>query len=49
MGLAVLPSRLKGGLQLLADALVCSADVAADRRIAKHADWAKKSCGSIRN
>ena len=37
MGLAVLPSRLKAELQLLADALVCGADVAADERIAKHA------------
>lgn len=42
MGLAVLPSRLKAELQLLADALVCGADVAADERIAKHADWAKE-------
>ena len=41
MGLAVLPSRLKEELRLLADALVRGADVAADDRIAKHADWAK--------
>ena len=41
MGLAVLPSRLKEELRLLADALVHGADVAADDRIAKHADWAK--------
>ncbi len=32
----------KAELQLLADALVCGADVAADERIAKHADWAKE-------
>ena len=41
MGLAVLPSRLKDELKWLADALVTGADIAADERIAKHADWAK--------
>lgn len=40
MGLAVLPARLKEELALLADALVQGADIRADERIAKHADWA---------
>ena len=40
MGLAVLPARLKEELQVLADALVSGADVRADERIDKHADWA---------
>ncbi len=39
MGLAVLPSRLKGELELLSEALVKGLDIAADERIAKHADW----------
>ena len=42
MGLAVLPSRLKDELKWLADALVTGADIAADERIEKHADWAKE-------
>jgi UDPglucose--hexose-1-phosphate uridylyltransferase len=40
MGLAVLPSRLKEEISLLADALVNGGDIAADERIAKHLDWA---------
>lgn len=40
MGLAVLPARLKEELQVLADALVSGADIRADQRIEKHADWA---------
>ena len=39
MGLAVLPSRLKGEIELLADALVGGADLGADEATAKHADW----------
>ena len=39
MGLAVLPSRLKAEIELLATALTEGADIAADERIAKHADW----------
>ncbi|MBE6553188.1 MAG: UDP-glucose--hexose-1-phosphate uridylyltransferase [Ruminococcaceae bacterium] len=39
MGLAVLPSRLKGEIELLADALVAGRDISADERIAKHAAW----------
>jgi len=40
MGLAVLPSRLKEEIAVLADALVNGKDVTADERIAKHAEWA---------
>ena len=40
MGLAVLPARLKEELQVLADALIAGADIRADERICKHADWA---------
>ncbi len=41
MGLAVLPSRLKGELALLAEALVAGRDIRADETLAKHADWAE--------
>ena len=39
MGLAVLPSRLKTEIELLAEALVTGADISADEPIAKHAAW----------
>ena len=39
MGLAVLPSRLKNEIDLLADALLSGIPIADDERIAKHADW----------
>lgn len=42
MGLAVLPARLREELNILADALVNGADICADERIAKHADWANE-------
>lgn len=41
MGLAVLPSRLKEEIAVLADALVNGKDITADERIAKHAEWAE--------
>ncbi len=41
MGLAVLPSRLKEEIALLADAMVNKKDIHADERIAKHAEWAE--------
>ena len=41
MGLAVLPARLKEELGAVADALVTGADLRADERTAKHADWAE--------
>ena len=40
MGLAVLPARLKEELAAVADALATGADLRADERTAKHADWA---------
>ncbi len=42
MGLAVLPSRLKTEMALLRDAMVSGADITADERIAKHAEWASQ-------
>ena len=39
MGLAVLPSRLKGELTALADAIVSGADISADEALSKHAHW----------
>ncbi len=39
MGLAVLPSRLKSELELLADAIVKKTDIRADETLEKHADW----------
>ena len=42
MGLAVLPSRLKGELTALAEALAEGKDVASDAVLAKHAAWAEE-------
>ena len=42
MGLAVLPSRLKGELTDLADALVEGRDIQADEALEKHADWVEE-------
>lgn len=39
MGLAVLPSRLKQELAILADYIVNGKDIRSDERIEKHADW----------
>lgn len=39
MGLAVLPSRLKGEMEALADAIVNGKDIRADENLKKHADW----------
>ena len=39
MGLAVLPSRLKGELHDLAEAIVAGKDIAADEVLSKHAVW----------
>ena len=41
MGLAVLPARLKEELAAVADALASGADLRADERTEKHADWAE--------
>ena len=40
MGLAVLPSRLKGELTALAEAMAEGKDISADEILAKHAQWA---------
>ena len=45
MGLAVLPARLKEELSAVANALVSGADLRADERTAKHADWAESFRG----
>ena len=42
MGLAVLPSRLKGELTDLAAAVVEGRDIAADEALSKHADWVEE-------
>ncbi len=42
MGLAVLPSRLKGELTDLAEALGAGADVSADEVLSKHAPWVEE-------
>ena len=42
MGLAVLPSRLKGELTALAEALTAGKDIAADEALSKHAPWAEE-------
>ena len=39
MGLAVLPSRLKGELAALKEAILSGADLRADAQLEKHADW----------
>lgn len=46
MGLAVLPSRLKGELEDLADAIVEGKDLRADETLAKHADWVDEFKGN---
>ena len=42
MGLAVLPSRLKGEMEKLSKAMINGDDIRADEVLAKHADWADK-------
>ena len=42
MGLAVLPSRLKGELTALAEAIVEGRDIAADEVLSKHAPWVEE-------
>jgi UDPglucose--hexose-1-phosphate uridylyltransferase len=42
MGLAVLPSRLKGELTALAQVLVSGGNLRADESLLKHADWAEE-------
>ena len=42
MGLAVLPSRLKGELTALAEAVAAGKDVRQDEALSKHADWVEQ-------
>ena len=42
MGLAVLPSRLKKELELLAQAIVAKKDISKDEVLSKHASWVKE-------
>ena len=42
MGLAVLPSRLKGELHALADAIVVGRDISVDENLRKHALWVEE-------
>ncbi len=42
MGLAVLPARLKGEMDALADALLAGTDIRADEILEKHADWVEE-------
>ena len=46
MGLAVLPARLKGELELLAEYLVEGKDVRSNESIEKHADWVEGFVGN---
>ena len=50
MGLAVLPSRLKEEIELLAEYITEGKDIRSNEKIEKHADWAetfKSQYGSI--
>lgn len=42
MGLAVLPARLKGEMERLADAILSGVDIRKDEELSKHADWAEE-------
>ena len=42
MGLAVLPARLKGEMERLAEAIVTGEDIRKDEELAKHADWVEE-------
>ena len=42
MGLAVLPARLKGEMEKLAQAILAGSDIRGDEVLAKHADWVEE-------
>ena len=42
MGLAVLPARLKGEMEHLAEAILAGDDIRKDEELAKHADWVEE-------
>ena len=46
MGLAVLPSRLKGELSALREAILAGKNLREDEVLAKHADWAEEFMAS---
>ena len=46
MGLAVLPSRLKGELSALKEAILAGKNLREDEVLAKHADWAEEFMAS---
>ena len=47
MGLAVLPARLKNEMADLEQAILDGADIRADEKLAKHADWWRGISSSI--
>ena len=42
MGLAVLPARLKGEMELIEDAIINGDDISENEKIAKHKDWVEE-------
>lgn len=49
MGLAVLPARLKGEMERLAEAVLSGADLRGDEELAKHADWVEEFLPKYQN
>lgn len=49
MGLAVLPARLKGEMEHLAEAILSGTDIRKDEELAKHADWVEKFLPGYQN
>lgn len=46
MGLAILPARLKGEMELLEEYILSGRDYRSSETLAKHADWADEICAS---
>lgn len=42
MGLAVLPARLKGEMEHLAEAILSGTDIRKEEELEKHADWVEE-------
>ncbi|MCR5031949.1 MAG: UDP-glucose--hexose-1-phosphate uridylyltransferase [Lachnospiraceae bacterium] len=49
MGLAVLPARLKGEMEALADAILTGKDIRSDEVLEKHADWVEEFLPAYKN
>lgn len=49
MGLAVLPARLKGEMEHLAEAILSGTDIRKDEELAKHADWVEEFLPGYQN